>query len=192
MKHLKLFESFNSKLVFYKIVEENIIESIMSEGIKPNKKGGTWVICKDNFDDWIKPNNIFGSMLQALLYFPSRRGSKCCLLSISIQPKNLKVRNVDLMLKDLKRWKDSIKQTQTLDDDFKVKEYLLLDKVDPSHIEIIHTFDVPKELSKFKMDPNSLKLFIFGKSNKLDKIGKISTIGLVGKIIWLKLKNMVS
>ncbi len=113
MRHLDLFESFDREEIFYKIIDSRILKSVMSKGIIPNKKGGTWLLSGDSIDDWIIPNKIFGSMLQALLYFPSRSEINCTLLRIKIKPDKIKIRDVNLMLVDMNQWKKSLKEVSS-------------------------------------------------------------------------------
>jgi hypothetical protein len=111
-----LGESFEKEETFYKLVDLSVLDSILKNGLKHGKDGGTWVIADKNMDDWVKPNRLFGSMLQALLYFPSRRNSSVALLKIVTKPANIKVRNVDLMLTDMRKWKDSIEDINNFND----------------------------------------------------------------------------
>lgn len=187
----KFNESFDREVVFYKLVDYQIIESILEKGLVHGRDGGTWLIAEDNISDWLKPNNLFGSMLQALLYFPSRRRTKVVLLRIKTRPNSIKVRNVDLMLKDMIKWKESIFSINDFKDiEYNINEYLLIDNVGPDKIEIVNIFSVPLDICKFKIEPNSLKRFIFGLDNDIMKKEKINTIGLISKFIFLKIKKI--
>jgi hypothetical protein len=186
-----LSEEFKEDTIFYKIVDYQFLPSIFKEGLKPGKDGGTWVIAEENFSDWTKPNSLFGSMLQALLYFPSKRNSKVALLKISTKPTNIKVRNVDLMLTDMKKWKESlIDISDFTDKQYSVNEYLLIDDIGPNKIEIVNMFSVPSEISQFKIEPNSLMDFIFGNGTELKTEEKIKTLNLMLKFIFLKVKEI--
>jgi hypothetical protein len=198
MKHIKLFDKFSTELneafsretVFYKIINYEHLESIKNLGLLPGKDGGTYVIAEENFDDWLVPNNLFGSLLQALLFFPATKKQKCALLKIKAKPDKVKVRNVSLMLKDMKKWKDSMIDIDDIEDtDFEISEYIIMDLVDPSKIEVVNEFMAVEDIKKFKIEPKSLKDYIFGLSTELVKVQKISMPRLILKFIWLKLKS---
>lgn len=125
MKYIFLFEKFNKELVFYKFVDGMVIKSILKNGIIPNKSGGTWLIMKDELDSWEKENTVLGSFLQALMFFPSTRNATVYLLEIRTKSTQIKVRNVELLLKDFKDHRKS-KIDFNEDNDYKVKEYLLM------------------------------------------------------------------
>ena len=185
-----LNESFKKDEIFYKLVDSNFLDLILKDGLKPGKDGGSWVIADRNIYDWIKPNKLFGSMLQALLYFPSKRNSNLVLLKIVTIPTNIKVRNVDLMLTDMKKWKESIIDITDFDDtNYNINEYLLIDRIKPNEIEVINKFSVPKEISEFKIEPESLMRFIFGTESLLIKKEKINSLNLILKFIFLKIKE---
>lgn len=186
-----LNESFKKDEIFYKLVDSSLLDLILKDGLKPGKDGGSWVIADRNIYDWIKPNNLFGSMLQALLYFPSKRNSNLTLLKIVTRPTNIKVRNVDLMLTDMKKWKESIIDITDFDDtNYNINEYLLIDRIKPNEIEAINKFLVPKEISEFKIEPESLMKFIFGTESQLIKKEKINSLNLILKFIFLKIKEI--
>jgi len=192
LKNWKQFlnESFEKDETFYKLVDFDILDLILKDGLKPGKDEGSWVIAEKNMSDWVKPNNLFGSMLQALLYFPAKKNSNLVLLKIVTKPTNIKVRNVDLMLKDMRKWKESIRDIGDLNEvSYSINEYLLIDKIDPSEIEVVNAFSVPIEISEFKIEPNSLLEFIFGRGSRLIKEGKINSLGLIFKFIFLKIKQ---
>ena len=185
-----LNESFEKDEIFYKLVDSDILDLILKDGLKPGKDGGSWVIADKNMNDWLKPNKLFGSMLQALLYFPSKRNTNVALLKIVTKPTNIKARNVDLMLTDMRKWKESITDIGNFDDiKYSINEYLLIDKIKPNEIEVINKFSVPKEISEFKIEPESLMRFVFGTDSRLIKEGKINTLNLVLKFIFLKIKE---
>lgn len=129
-------------------------------------------------------------MLQALLYFPCKKRTKLALLKIKTKPNNIKVRNVDIMLSDFKKWKESIKDIEDFKDvEYNINEYLLMDIVPSNKIEVVNIFSVPSEIAEFKIDPNSLKKFVFGTSSDLIKNEKIKTFNLILKFIFLKIKE---
>lgn len=188
---IRKYEEFENNLIFYKLVDGHLINKIMKDGLIPNRLGGTWLISEDYLDEWLDPNNLFGSLLQALIYFPSKKESTIYLLKVEVRPDILKVRNVDLMLKDIKKWKSSLKEISSLESDYKIKEYLLMGKVSPEKISIVHKFKANSDLSKYKVDPVELKNYIFnGSPYTLGE--RMSTISLISKYIWLKLKNLIN
>lgn len=183
-----LFENFEKDLIFYKMVDSRVIESIKEKGILPNKRGGTWLIMKDELENWTLENNLFGSFLQALLFFPSNRESDVYLLEIKTRSRNIKFRDVELLLKSFDQQK---KSEVSIEDDvnYRVKEYILFERVPPSDIKIINKFRADKIISEFKIDPKNLMDYVLGKTSELKPIKKLSRINLVSKFIWLKIKN---
>lgn len=183
-----LFEKFEKDLIFYKMVDVNVIESIKEKGILPNKRGGTWLIMKEELEDWTLENNLFGSFLQALLFFPSSRESDIYLLEIKTRSRNIKFRDVELLLKSFDQQK---KSEVSIEDDvnYRVKEYILFEKVPPSDVKIINKFKADKIISEFKIDPKNLKDYVLGKTNELKPVKRLSKVNLVSKFIWLKIKN---
>lgn len=183
-----LFENFEKDLIFYKMVDSRVIESIKEKGILPNKRGGTWLIMKDELENWTLENNLFGSFLQALLFFPSNRESDVYLLEIKTRSRNIKFRDVELLLKSFDQQK---KSEVSIEDNvnYRVKEYILFERVPPSDIKIINKFKADKVISEFKIDPKNLKDYVLGKTNELRPIKKLSKINLVSRFIWLKIKN---
>jgi hypothetical protein len=183
-----LFENFEKDLIFYKMVDSRVIESIKEKGILPNKRGGTWLIMKDELENWTLENNLFGSFLQALLFFPSNRESDVYLLEIKTRSRNIKFRDVELLLKSFDQQK---KSEVSIEDDvnYRVKEYILFERVPPSDIKIINKFRADKIISEFKIDPKNLMEYVLGKTSDLKPIKKLSRINLVSKFIWLKIKN---
>ncbi len=183
-----LFENFEKDLIFYKMVDSRVIESIKEKGILPNKRGGTWLIMKDELENWTLENNLFGSFLQALLFFPSNRESDVYLLEIKTRSRNIKFRDVELLLKSFDQQK---KSEVSIEDDvnYRVKEYILFERVPPSDIKIINKFRADKIISEFKIDPKNLMDYVLGKTSDLKPIKKLSRINLVSKFIWLKIKN---
>ncbi len=183
-----LFENFEKDLIFYKMVDSRVIESIKEKGILPNKRGGTWLIMKDELENWTLENNLFGSFLQALLFFPSNRESDVYLLEIKTRSRNIKFRDVELLLKSFDQQK---KSEVSIEDDvnYRVKEYILFEKVPPSDVKIINKFKADKIISEFKIDPKNLKDYVLGKTNELKPVKRLSKVNLVSKFIWLKIKN---
>lgn len=183
-----LFENFEKDLIFYKMVDSRVIESIKEKGILPNKRGGAWLIMKDELENWTLENNLFGSFLQALLFFPSNRESDVYLLEIKTRSRNIKFRDVELLLKSFDQQK---KSEVSIEDDvnYRVKEYILFERVPPSDIKIINKFRADKIISEFKIDPKNLMDYVLGKTSDLKPIKKLSRINLVSKFIWLKIKN---
>ncbi len=193
MRKLKTFdelnEAFKREVTFYKIVDSTKLASIKKLGLLPGPDGGTYTIAEENFDDWLKPNKLFGSLLQALLFFPARRLQKSALLKIKMNPDQVKVRDVSLMLKDMKGWKDSMVDITDLNDtNFEISEYIIMGIVPPSKIEVVNEFIAVEDIANFKIDPKSLKDYVFGFSTDLKKIGKLSKPMLYMKYIWLILK----
>lgn len=193
MRKIKTFaqlnEAFKREAVFYKIVDSTKLDSIKKLGLLPGKDGGTYTIAEENFDDWLKPNKLFGSLLQALLFFPAKRSQRSALLKIKMNPDSVKVRDVSLMLKDMKGWKNSIVDIDDFKDtNFEISEYIIMGSVPPSKIEVLNEFMMVKDIANFKIDPKSLKDYVFGHSNDLTKVGKLSTPMLFMKYIWLMLK----
>lgn len=188
----QLNEAFSREAVFYKIVNYLDLPSIKKNGLLPGPEGGTYTIAEENFDDWLTPNKLFGSVLQALLFtgvFPESRLQRCVLLKIRMKPEQVKVRNIDLMLKDMKKWQDSIVDIDDFNDvDFEISEYIIMGQVPPSKIEVVSEFVVVDDIKKYKIDPQSLKDYVFGLSNNLKKIGKISIPRVILKYLWLRLK----
>ena len=106
-----------------------------------------------------------------------------------MNPDQVKVRDVSLMLKDMKGWEDSMVDITDLNDtNFEISEYIIMGIVPPSKIEVVNEFIAVEDIANFKIDPKSLKDYVFGFSTDLKKIGKLSKPMLYMKYIWLILK----
>ncbi len=196
MKHIKRFdEKFNNRQVFYKIISK--VKFDLS--IKSNSKFRIgYVINEIHLDSWLTKNDLFGSLLQALIYFPSRSKMDMYLLKIELPSGdfNIKIRNVDLMLKNLTNYKKSeIKidsDSDLSESKYPIIETIISDEVDVESIEIINMFKGDSIFTESKILPSDLKDYIFGVKDKedLNIIGKMSTLKLVSKYLFMGVKKL--
>lgn len=196
MKHIKRFdEKFNNRQVFYKIISK--VKFDLS--IKSNSKFRIgYVINEIHLDSWLTKNDLFGSLLQALIYFPSRSKMDMYLLKIELPSGdfNIKIRNVDLMLKNLTNYKKSeIKidsDSDLSESKYPIIETIISDEVDVESIEIINMFKGDSIFTESKILPSDLKDYIFGVKDKedLNIIGKMSTLKLVSKYLFMGIKKL--
>ncbi len=196
MKHIKRFdEKFNNRQVFYKIISK--VKFDLS--IKSNSKFRIgYVINEIHLDSWLTKNDLFGSLLQALIYFPSRSKMDMYLLKIELPSGdfNIKIRNVDLMLKNLTNYKKSeIKidsDSDLSESKYPIIETIISDEVDVESIEIINMFKGDSIFTESKILPSDLKDYIFGVKDKedLNIIGKMNTLKLVSKYLFMGVKKL--
>lgn len=194
MRILRFNESFSNQ-IFYKIVSKEIFDNKIKDS-RDFKIG--YVINHRDLDGWILPNDLFGSLLQALIYFPSRRGMDMYLLKISLPQGDhkIKIRNVDMMLRNLTKYKAS-KVDITSDEDrmnfnYPIIESIIDEVIDINDIEIVNLFVADKLLSVNKIDPNDLKMYIFGEKSlsEIKTIGKMNFFKLISKYTMMKLKSI--
>jgi len=191
MEYLKNFnESFSNQTYYKLILKENF------QGKKTIKLG--YVINKIHLDGWMIPNRTFGSLIQALIYFPSRSKKEMLLLKIDLPSGDhkIRIRNVDLMLKNLTKYKKSQKQIfkdDDLDINYDVIETIIDERMETKNIQIVNEFVANDLFTKNKIDPNDMMSFIFGNMSisELKIIGHLSTFNLVSKYTLMKLKYIL-
>ena len=189
----KFNESFSDQ-IYYKIIHK---DDFLRRS-KEDKFRVGYCINLNHLDGWLLPNDLFGSLLQALIYFPSRSKSNLYLLRITL-PKgdyNIKIRNVDLMLKNLTEYKKSKKDVtnddQLNDKDYPVIETIIDEFVDWESVKIISPFLANDLFTKSKVNPQDLKMYIFGHKtlSEISIIGSLSTLKLVSNYIFMRIKSL--
>ena len=192
MKNLVTFSLFENSSIktFYKFVPSESIVSIIKNGLEPrgncNGISGSWAIEDKHLSNWCNYNKWFGSPLQALLFFPSKRQQSAYLIEFTTSNEVYR-RNVDLLFQSQTKYRSSFTNSET---EFGVTESFVTGFINSSDIEIVSKLGVvPTNLSKSKADGKSLLKWVFTKSN-IEYTDKINVTSLILNMLIYKIKGL--